>query len=222
MRYLGIDIGTTFIKGAVLDPGARRLSHIERLEAPPLVGGLEPGFRELEPESAVACVRQLLERLHAHCPDAKGILLCSQLHGMVLCDGQGSPLSRFITWQDQRALMFSPEHGLSYWDALERRITLEDRLALGNERIPGLPLNSLFWFAQRGALPRPDVTPAALPYYVAARLCGCAVVSDVTHAHGHGALDIHTLEWHQPVLEKLGLVHRLINSIHYFWLGIAV
>ena len=45
MRYLGIDIGSSFIKGAVLDAGGLCLSHIERMDAPPLVTGLDPMFR---------------------------------------------------------------------------------------------------------------------------------------------------------------------------------
>lgn len=64
MRYLGIDVGSSFIKGAVLDADALCLSHIERVDAPPLVRGLDPMFREIEPEAIVHCVRQVLERLH--------------------------------------------------------------------------------------------------------------------------------------------------------------
>jgi sugar (pentulose or hexulose) kinase len=205
MRYLGIDIGSSFIKGAVLDAHALCLTHIERLDAPPLVSGLDPKFRELEPEVIVRCVRQVLERLHAHCPDAAGVLMCSQLHGMVLCDGKGRALTRLITWQDQRALMPVPGDSVSCFEAIEKLITREEREQLGNERVLGLPLNFLFWLAQRRALPEADVTPAALPYFVAARLCGCEVVSDLTHAGGHGALNIRTLDWNRSVIGKLGL-----------------
>jgi sugar (pentulose or hexulose) kinase len=69
----------------------------------------------------------------------------------------------------------------------------------------GVPLNPLFWLTEHDALPAADATPAALPYFIAARLCGGSPVSDVTHAYGHGALHIETLDWHYGVIAKLGL-----------------
>ncbi len=205
MRYLGLDIGSSFIKGAVLDTDSLRLAHIERNEAPPLVSGLNPMFREIEPDSVVTGARQVLERLHRHAPDAAGVLMCSQLHGMVLCDAQGTAQTRFITWQDQRALMPLPETNTSCFDEVESRLTREERQQLGNERVPGVPLNYLFWFARTRANRAMRVTPAALPYYVAAHLCNTSLVSDITHAYGHGALNIRTTDWHHAVIEKLGL-----------------
>ena len=132
MRYLGIDIGSSFIKGAVLDANSLRLSHIERADAPPLVSGLDPMFRDIEPEAISQCVCRVLERLHDHAPDAAGVLMCSQLHGMVLCDEKGSALTRFISWQDLRALMPLPDSGVSCFDEIERIISREERLQLGN------------------------------------------------------------------------------------------
>lgn len=205
MRYLGIDIGSSFIKGAVLDVGGLCLSHIERVDAPPLVSGPDPMFREVEPEAIAQCVRRVLGRLHDHAPDAAGVLMCSQLHGMVLCDEKGSALTRYITWQDQRALMPLPGSGASSFDEIENLISREERQQLGNERVPGLPLNYVFWFARNRALPDMRVIPTALPYFVAAQLCGTTPVSDITHAYGHGALNIHTRDWHHAVIEKLGL-----------------
>ena len=205
MRYLGIDIGSSYIKGAVLDVDGLCLSHIRRVDAPPLVSGLDPTFREVEPEAIAQCVRRVLEHLHDDAPDAAGVLMCSQLHGMVFCDDIGRAQSRYITWQDQRALMPLPDSGTSSFDEIESLVSREERRQLGNERVPGLPLNHLFWFARNRALPDMRVMPAALPYFVAAQLCGTTPVSDITHAYGHGALNIHTLDWHHAVIGKLGL-----------------
>jgi sugar (pentulose or hexulose) kinase len=205
VRYLGIDIGSSYIKGAVLDGTGLSLSHIERVDAPPLVSGLDPTFREIEPEAITQCVRQVLGRLQNHAPDAAGVLMCSQLHGMVFCDDLGRAQSRYITWQDQRALTPLPDSGESCFDEIESLISREERQQLGNERVPGLPLNYVFWFNRRRALPEMRVIPTALPYYVAAQICGTTPVSDITHAYGHGALNIHTHDWHHAVIGKLGL-----------------
>ncbi|MSU70409.1 MAG: hypothetical protein EXS39_06490 [Opitutaceae bacterium] len=205
MRFLGIDIGSSFIKGAVLDCDALTLRHIERVPFPEPVRGLDPKFREFDPGEIVVATRALLERLLVHAPDAAGVLMCSQLHGFVLAGDDGRPASNFINWQDQRALMPMPGGAGSYFDEINRLITREERRELGNEPLPGVPLSFLFWLARNQAMPQPPVIAAALPYFVVANLCGCAPKSDVTHAYGHGALNIETLNWHQAVIAKLGL-----------------
>lgn len=205
MRLIGIDLGTSFIKGAVLDLDALAIRHIERLPFPEPVPGLSPAFREFNPAEVVASTRSLLERLLRHAPDATGIVICSQLHGMVFTTDDGQAVSNALNWQDQRALQpFPGGHG-SYFDEINRRLTPEERGQLGNEPRPGVPLCYLFWLAQNKLLPTQPAVVAALPSFVVANLCGGPPKSDVTNAFAHGALNVETLAWHRPVIEKLGL-----------------
>jgi sugar (pentulose or hexulose) kinase len=205
MRFIGIDLGSSFIKGAVLDLEALDIKHPERRPFPEPLPGLDPAFREFNPTEIVEATRALLDRLLEHAPDARGLVLCSQLHGMVLTAENGQAASNAINWQDQRALQPFPGHPGSYFDELNRRLTPEERRQLGNEPRPGVPLCYLFWLAENKLLPAGDVTVAALPNFVISRLCGGRPQSDVTNAFAHGALNVETLSWHQPVLEKLGL-----------------
>ena len=204
-RIIGIDMGSSFIKGAVLDLDALAIQHIERLPFPEPLPGLDPGFREFNPTEIVGVTRALLDRLLRHAPDAAGIVMCSQLHGMVLAADDGRAVSNAINWQDQRALQPFPGGGGSYFDEINRRITPEQRRQLGNEPRPGVPLCYLFWLAQNRLLPATPALAAALPCYVVASLCEGPVKSDITNAFAHGALDVETLDWHRPVIERLGL-----------------
>lgn len=204
MRFLGVDVGSSFIKGAVLDLDACAVSAVERTAAPETVGGLEPTFREVDPDVFLEGTRQVLERLYALAPDACGVVLCSQLHGTLLCDAAARPLTRFVTWQDTRTLLPLPGASESCYDAIERLVGPDDRRLLGNERVPGLPINQLHWLAGHGRLPAGAI-PATLPFFLAARLCHDVIACDVTQGHGQGAVNIHTLDWHRPVLERLGL-----------------
>ncbi len=204
MRYLGIDLGSSFVKGAALDLEALTISQVERLPFPDPIPGLDPAWREFQPAEVTDVTRSLLGRLLRHAPDAAGIVLCSQLHGMVLTTEDGRAISNAISWQDQRALHPFPGTSGSYFDELNRRLTTEERRQLGNEPRPGVPLCFLFWLAQHGLLPSGSVA-AALPYFVVANLCGGTLKSDVTNAFAHGALDVTTLDWHRPVIAKLGL-----------------
>ncbi len=204
-RFVALDLGSSFIKGAVLDLGALAIRHVERVPFPDPIHGLAPGFREFDPRQIVSATRALLERLLQHAPDAAGIVMCGQLHGTVLADERGNAVSNAINWQDQRALQPYPGGGGSYLDEIERRLGAEDRRRLGNEARPGVPLCHLFWLAQNEQLPRERAIVAAIPDFVVARLCGSTPRTDVTYAYGHGALDVETLAWHRDAIEKLGL-----------------
>jgi len=205
VRYIGIDLGTSFIKGAALDLDALQIEGIERVPFPEPIPGLDPAFREFDPREVVAAARSLLERLLRDAPDAAGIVICSQLHGLVFTNDAGEPVSNVINWQDQRALQPFPGGDGSYFDEINRRLTAEERRELGNEPRPGVPLCYLFWLAQNRLLPAQSAVAAALPAFVVANLCGCPPKSDVTNAFAHGALNIESLSWHRPVIEKLGL-----------------
>jgi sugar (pentulose or hexulose) kinase len=205
MRFIGIDLGSTFIKGAVLDLDGLVIRHIERLPFPAPIRGPDPAFREFDPAEIVAVTRSLLGRLLQHAPDAAGLVMCSQLHGMVLTADNDRAVSNAINWQDQRALQPLPGGHGSYFDEVNRRLTPEERRQLGNEARPGVPLCYLFWLAQNQRLPAPTAVVTALPSFVTASLCGGPPKSDVTHAFAHGALNVETLDWHRPVIEKLGL-----------------
>ncbi len=205
MFYLGVDLGSSYIKGAVLDLDALAIRHIERLPFPEPITGLPTAFREFEPGEVVATTRSLLERLLRHAPEARGCVMCSQLHGLVFSDDRGHPLSNIINWQDQRALQPFGEGGGTYFDEVNRRITGDERRQLGNEPRPGVPLCFLFWLAQNRSLPRRPALAASLSGFVAANLCGSAPVLEITNAFAHGALNVETGAWHQSVITKLGL-----------------
>jgi sugar (pentulose or hexulose) kinase len=202
---IAVDLGSSFIKGAVLDADALAIGHVERVPFPAPIGGLDPGLREFDPRQIVDATRALLERLQQHAPDAEGIVMCGQLHGMVLVDGHGNAVANAINWQDQRALQPYPGGEGSYLDEIERRLGAEDRRRLGNEARPGVPLCYLFWLACHGRLPDRPAVVAAIPDFVVANLCGSTPRTDVTHAFGHGALDVGALDWHRTAIERLGL-----------------
>ena len=204
MLYLGVDLGSSYIKGAVIDLDGLSIRHIERLPFPEPIAGLPAAFREFDPGEVVATTRALLERLLSHAPDARGCVMCSQLHGLVFSDNQGNSLSSIINWQDQRALEPFGDGG-TYFDEVNRQITADERRQLGNEPRPGVPLCFLFWLAQNRSLPRKPALAASLPGFVAANLCGATPVVEINNALAHGALNVESGGWHESVITKLGL-----------------
>ncbi len=153
----------------------------------------------------LAATRDLLARLLALAPDAAGLVMCSQMQGLVLTDASGAPLSNCITWRDQRALMPHPSGKETYFDHLTQRLTDAQRDGLG-ELHAGLPVAVLFTLVEQGRLPA-GATAASLPDFVLASLCetNAAPGVEATNASVHGPLDLATLTWQADVLTGLGL-----------------
>lgn len=200
---LAIDLGTTTIKGAVLDIDALSITHIQRVLFPEPIAGLPRLFCEIDVKQVIQATRRLISVLLLHAPQCLGIVMCGQMGGLVLSDAQGQPLSHYISWRDQRLLMAHPSGQGTDWDHFVRHVTDDDRRLLGNEVRPGLTLSFLYWLAEHGDLPTQPVIAAALPDFVLANLCGTRPATEITDAVG--ALNIETGEWHHDLFARLGL-----------------
>ncbi|MFO7166921.1 MAG: FGGY family carbohydrate kinase [Chloroflexota bacterium] len=202
-RFLGIDLGTSFVKVAALDLDRLRLEHIRRVPFPAPLDGLPPLHYEVDPEAVVAAVRAALDALLPQIPDCAGIVMSTQMHSVVLVDGAGRALTNAVTWLDQRVRAPHPDGG-TFFEALAGRLGETARRELGNELRPGLPIGTLFWLAQRGELP-PGATPLTMADYVLTRIAGAPPGIELTNAAASGALDVGAGEWHRAALAALGL-----------------
>jgi sugar (pentulose or hexulose) kinase len=208
MSFVGIDIGTSFIKGAVLDAETLHISHIRRVPFPDPLPGLPPLYREFNPHAVLSAVQHLLTDLLPQAADCEGIVMCSQMHGLVFTTERGEPRSTLTTWQDQRVLLPHPSSRGTYFCVMRERLGPDKVRQLGNELRPGQPLGVLFWLAEQGQLPGEVAVPASVPDFVLANLCSATPSTETTNAMAHGALNLETLDWHQEVLSLLG-VHGL-------------
>jgi len=205
MTFICIDLGTSFIKGAVLDLDQLRLNHIHRVPFPDSIPGLLPLYREFDPQEILSAVKSLLDCLAPYAADCEGLVMCSQMHGLVFTTEHGEPRSTLTTWLDQRVLMPHPSDKGTYFDVMVQRISPDEIRQLGNELRAGLPIGLLFWLAERGQLPEANVIPASLPDFVLANLCDTFPTIELTNAMAHGALNLETLDWHHDVIAHLGL-----------------
>ncbi|MBX9582699.1 MAG: hypothetical protein K2X87_20530 [Gemmataceae bacterium] len=203
-RFLGIDLGTTFLKGAVLDLDGPALSHVRRVPFPAPVGGLPQGHCEIDPAAVLAATRQLLGELLADAPDAAGLVVSSQMHCLVFTDAAGEARSNVITWKDQRGLEPHPSGRGTYLDVLRESITPDEFDAVGRDVRVGLPSVHLQWLAERGLVPA-GTCPASLPGFVLANLCRAEPVTDPTNAAAHGLFDLGRGDWHRELIARLGL-----------------
>lgn len=201
MRCLGIDIGSTTVKGAVLDPDCGQVGHVARVRFPDPVAGLPPRHFEVNPEQIVAATRSVIDQLISASPGVTAIFFSGQMGGVILADGAGKPLTNYLSWRDQRTLDSHPPGG-SYIDEIERRWNGGQLRELGNELKPGSATSLLFWLAENGRLPV-ECTPCAIGDYVVSRLCGAPPQMHPTQAIG--LLNLHTDDWHHTAFREIGI-----------------
>lgn len=203
MTALGIDIGSTSIKGAVLHPAQGTgavVGPVEKAPFPQPAGNLPAGWFEIDPQAVLHATRGVLEALVRQAPDADRLYLCGQMGGAVLCDSTGQPLTRYLSWRDQRTTTTVPG-GTSLLNQTAH--ALADLLpALGNELKPGSTSLLLHWLARTQTLPASS-HPATIGDAVAAMLCGTAPRLHPTMAIG--LLNLEQGGWHHEMLRRLNL-----------------
>jgi sugar (pentulose or hexulose) kinase len=204
LPFVGIDLGTSFIKGAVLHPGSRSIEHVRRIPFPEPLPRLEPLYCEFDPAWILAATRTLIEELAALAIECDGVVMCTQLGSMLMMNSRGEVVSNFFGWQDQRALEPHPSGAGSYYEVLQKRIGAEHRREMGNELPVGSPLSFLFWLAEQGKL-EPGLIPVSLGDFVLSALCHAPPSVEPTVAMTYELLNLSTVDWHFEVIEKLGL-----------------
>lgn len=208
--YIGLDLGTSYIKGGILDLGALTIRNIARRPFPAPPNDLPALHHEVEPQAVIAATRALLDELLAQMPACAGILISSQMHGFLLADDQGTPLTRLITWQDQRAISQIPAHGApTPLAALESKLTPTDRQTLGNGFKASLPLCALYTMICQNQLPTHAVVWSLSDYVLTCldtpNPTAERSVAEPTIAAAFGTYDFATHTWHTDLLDRLGL-----------------
>jgi sugar (pentulose or hexulose) kinase len=203
MSFIGIDLGGTFIKGAILDVDSLRVRKIHRVPFPSFEASADHE-RIVSPERVFAAFQESLHRLLALEPECEGLLICGQMHALVFCDDRGIDRSQIITWQDQRTLLHFGTSGKTYIELLREATRDVDWKVLGNELRPGLPLLQLFYLKQNNILPE-KLYPASLMDFIAAKLCKTAPITDATNAQAHGMFNLSKGTWDFHLIEQLGL-----------------
>jgi sugar (pentulose or hexulose) kinase len=221
MSYLAIDLGTTFIKGAVLDLDTQQHAHVRRQPFPAALPNRPTYFYEVDPAAIVEATRALVTELLPLAPDCRGVVLCTQMHGLVLATPSGAARSTAMTWLDQRVLTPHPAGNGRYFDHLKALVSAAEMREVGRELQISRPLGYLYWMAQTGNLPAEPVAPLAIADFVIAHLSGTRPPVEPTNAGAYSAFNLATGDWHWSLLERLGLAQLQWPAVQPFGPAVA-
>lgn len=202
MRFLGLDLGSSSIKGGVLDLDSGEVQAVHSAPFPSPVEGLRPGCFEVELPEVMTSARDVMDGLLAACPDAVGVLFSSQMGGVVLTDDRYRAVSRYLSWRDQRVLQPLPGSGRTCYAELLEAVSSDDLSRVGQELKPGGASCLLYWLARSGLLPDVAARAMSLGDYVVSQLTGASPRSEPTLALG--LVNLETGVWHRDWFESLG------------------
>lgn len=109
MYYVGLDIGSSSIKIALVESGTgKSVDVVQEPETEMSMLAIKNGWAEQNPEDwwTYACkgIKNLIQTHGISSPDIIGIGISYQMHGLVLVDSDGEVLRNSIIWCDSRAV----------------------------------------------------------------------------------------------------------------------
>ena len=108
---LGLDIGSSSVKGVLLDlTTGKTVQHASSPATELEITALKPGWAEQHPDLWWEHTCKVIAAIKTASPSAfkslKAIGIAYQMHGLVLVDAQGKPLRPAIIWCDSRAVPY--------------------------------------------------------------------------------------------------------------------
>ncbi|MGD0385070.1 MAG: xylulokinase [Solirubrobacteraceae bacterium] len=199
MTLIGLDVGTTAVKGIAISPDGELLA--SATEEYPL-STPQPGWAEQDPEAWWRATQACLAAL----PDGE-IGFSGQMHGLVVLGADGEVLRPAILWNDQRTAAQCTE--------IEERVGLERLIALtGNRALTGFTAPKLLWLREHEPDLHARIRHILLPKdYVRYRLTGERAI-DVADASGTLLFDVAGRRWSAEVCEALEIPLEWLPTVY--------
>jgi xylulokinase len=191
--YLGLDFGTSSVKGVLIDASQKILASAS---APLKVSRPHPGWSEQNPEDWWKACNAVIRALRKLKPKAmaavEGIGLSGQQHGATLLDKDGKVLRPCILWNDARSFREC--------DDIMNREPRAVPLA-GNIPLAGYTAPKLVWVKKHEPKIFARVAKVLLPKdYIRFRMTG-EYASDMSDSSGTFWLDIARRQWSKLLLD---------------------
>lgn len=207
---IGVDIGTTQTKavgfnedGTVCTSFYVRYPLIQETE-----GMAEQNIEQIF-QAVVTCIKKVVGTVQP-C-EISLVSFSTAMHGLIVMDKQNQPLTRVITWADNRAEKFAEE----LKDTVLGQTLYQNT---GMPMHPMTPFQKVRWIKQDySEIYKQAAKFVGMKEYIFYRFFS-QYVTDISTASGTGFLNIHTLEWDQQALVEVGItidqLPQLVTPTH--------
>lgn len=202
MCIIAIDCGASFIKASRLNCDGV----IECSEKRSTPDRDESGLRI---EKTIQIVEELIGRL-AETSELIKVGFSTEMHGFIIADREGNPLTDYISWQDESGLRYYNE--CTFLETVQNLLTEKDAMSTGMPIKVGLPNVNLFYQLCNAlsGISRESMYFYTLGDYLIRRLSNQEPYIHITNAAATGLCCIQTRKWNESIINKLGM-----QGIHF-------
>ncbi|MDX1521506.1 MAG: FGGY family carbohydrate kinase, partial [Anaerolineae bacterium] len=216
---LAVDLGTSQIKAILYDVSSQQsIGYTERSTVDCKVTGLPTGWSEASPQKIVGIASDVVDELRSLASsktEIVAITFTGAMHGILLVDDRGKPLTRLIDWQDQRVLQPNPTWGQSNLEHFrERHGDRWASLTTGCQLASGYGLLTLYWLALSDSLPEKGGWLCTIVDFVASQLTGIPLSTDYSLAASTGMFDIVNHRWCRDFLATIGVGNIELPAVY--------
>tara|TARA_R100000365_G_C2738706_1_gene67643 strand:- start:196 stop:1641 length:1446 start_codon:yes stop_codon:yes gene_type:complete len=192
--FLGIDIGTSSVKAALIDESGRQVE-VSQADLP--ISRPKPLWSEQNPSDWWTATNMAVAKLDVNRRhDVKAIGLSGQMHGATLLDKSLAPLRPAILWND----------GRSFEECRELQDSTPEFVSKGGNLVmPGFTAPKLEWVRRHEPHIFEKIHAVLLPKdYVRLRMTG-DLASDMSDSSGTLWMDVENRKWCDELLAACGL-----------------
>lgn len=196
MNYIGIDLGTSSVKGLLMSETLEVLCTYSE-DYPNDVDSR--GWSEQNPDDwynkSIIVIKELIKKSN---DKIAAISFSGQMHGMVTLDENDNVIRPAILWNDQRTV--------DQCDYLNTQVGIDFLTEnTGNIALTGYTAPKVLWMREHEPELFAKINKVMLPKdYLAYKLSG-VFATDYSDASGTLYLDVQNKQWSKPMLDVLGL-----------------
>lgn len=204
--YIGIDLGTSAMKGIVVDRGG---NVVKQTSVSYEVSCPKDGWTEQDPKIWVEALDNVLSCLLSGgiADEIKGISFSGQMHGLVAIDFQGKVIRPCILWNDART-----EVQTAYLNEVVGKKALAEYT--GNIAFAGFTAPKLLWLKENEPDNFGKINKIMLPKDYLAYVLTNVAATDFSDASGTLLLDVKNKKWSNEMLRICGLSIEQLPSLH--------
>lgn len=202
--YLGIDLGTSVIKGLAINDAGQILANFSK--EIPLISP-KTGWAEQSPEFWWSSTLEIINLLRTKIDltQVQGIGLSGQMHGLVTYDSDYHVLRRAIVWMDQRSSLEVEQ--------ILKKLPNNLYQTTGNPIFTGFLLPSLLWLKKNEPNLYKTIAQISSPKDYLAYKLTANLSTEPTDALATAAFDYHQNTWSKKIIKALDLKASIFPAV---------